>query len=144
MKLKINLLMLAWLGLNCSNVSAKLPKELECLTRNVYYESGNQSYKGKLAVALVTLNRVNHPNYPDTICKVVYQPMQFSWTKDSKLLATKVNNQQWFESFLAAKEAMSGSSALGSFSATHFHNIWVDPKWGLKRVAKIGQHIFYK
>lgn len=132
------------LSANAIAASSKLPKELDCLTRNIYYESGNQSYKGKLAVALVTINRAEDSRYPNTICKVVYQPWQFSWTRDTQLLSKKINNQQWFDSFLAAKEALTNRDVLGNFYATHFHNTSISPKWGLKRVAKIGEHIFYK
>jgi spore germination cell wall hydrolase CwlJ-like protein len=96
-----------------------------------------------LAVALVTLNRVDNPKYPDTICKVVYQPGQFSWTKNRQLLKQKINTTQWQKAKSAAIEAYMNRDALGSFLATHFHNATVNPGWKLKRVARIGGHTFY-
>lgn len=47
--------------------------ELICLARNIYYESGNQSHEGKVAVGMVTLNRVEDPRWPKSICEVVRQ-----------------------------------------------------------------------
>jgi spore germination cell wall hydrolase CwlJ-like protein len=35
-----------------------LQKELNCLTNNIFYEAESESFKGKLAVAQVTMNRV--------------------------------------------------------------------------------------
>ena len=62
--------------------------EIECLTRNIYFEAATEDGFGKLAVAMATLNRVRHPRFPNTICGVVYQgprikhktwACQFSW-----------------------------------------------------------------
>ena len=47
--------------------------ELLCLARNIYYESGDQSWQGKVAVGMVTLNRVDDPRWPKTVCGVVKQ-----------------------------------------------------------------------
>ena len=118
----------------------KLPKpqELECLIKNVYYEARGEPYEGKVAVAKVTMNRVNHPSYPKTICGVVYQPKQFSWTiKPSK---AKINPKEWYESTKASIEAYNIENGL---QATHYHNFTVSPKWNLQRVVVIGNHIFY-
>ncbi len=48
-------------------------KELMCLARNIYYESGSEPERGKIAVGIVTLNRMEHPSFPKTICEVVKQ-----------------------------------------------------------------------
>jgi spore germination cell wall hydrolase CwlJ-like protein len=58
--------------------------DLECLVRNVYHESRGESAIGQAAVAHVTLNRVRSPAYPDSVCGVVWQRDQFSWTNDGK------------------------------------------------------------
>ena len=49
------------------------PKELLCLARNIFYESGNEPEAGKIAVGVVTLNRVEDPRFPKTVCEVVKQ-----------------------------------------------------------------------
>lgn len=126
-----------------SNISAG-DTEFDCLVRNVYYESKSEPRNGKLAVALVTLNRVDNPKYPNSICRVVYQKGQFSWTANKQLLKQKINLEQWQAAKSAAIEAYMNRNALGLFSATHFHNYTVKPNWQLKLVAKIGNHKFYK
>lgn len=58
--------------------------ELECLVANIFHEARGEDALGQAAVAWVTLNRVRHPDYPKTICGVVMQPEQFSWTGDGR------------------------------------------------------------
>lgn len=118
-----------------------LDKEFDCLVRNVYFESRSEPEKGKIAVALVTLNRVDSGKYAKTICGVVYQKSQFSWTKNYSKV--KINIDQWEASKEAALTAYMNRNILGNFTATHFHNGSVNPGWKLKYVGKIGQHRFY-
>ena len=71
-------------------VSQDLNKQLLCMAKNIYYEAASESYEGKLAVAQVTMNRVNSPLYPKTICEVVYQKtgkcMAFSLPSSKSIL----------------------------------------------------------
>lgn len=137
--LVVGLLALTLLSAN-TPAAPKLPskKEFACLVKNVYYEARGESPQGKQAVAKVTLNRVKHKNYPKSICGVVYQKRQFSWTiKPSK---AKIDNKDWLDSMHAATKAYNSTKA---FPATHYHNFTVRPRWGLKKVAVIGNHIFY-
>lgn len=48
-------------------------KDVECLARNIFYESGGEPVEGKVAVAMVTLNRTQDPRYPSDVCGVVKQ-----------------------------------------------------------------------
>lgn len=123
--------------------SVALDKELQCLAANVYFEARNESFNGKVAVALVTLNRQDSGKYPKSICSVVYQKNQFSWTK--KFSKINVDKKQWNESKLAALTAIMNRDYLGKFNATHFHSIAVLPRWANKGkiVCAIGGHIFY-
>ena len=117
-------------------------KEFNCLVKNIYFESRGEPIKGQEAVALVTLNRVKSSNYPNTVCKNVYAPKQFSWVTNKTM---KVRDRvSWAVAEDVAYRVLTGNHGLGHFKATHFHSTSVSPKWGLKRVAKIGQHIFYK
>jgi spore germination cell wall hydrolase CwlJ-like protein len=61
-------------------VTSQDQKQIVCLAKNIYFESRNQSDLGQIAVAHVTLNRMNHKKFPNTICRVVFQKSQFSWT----------------------------------------------------------------
>lgn len=117
-----------------------ISQEVLCLANNIYYEARGESFKGKLAVAVVTLNRTKSPEYPSSICGVVYQKGQFSWTSKPHKV-TEWN--EYTDSLLAATLAMEDSTVLGDFKATHYHNTTVAPAWGLRKIAKIGRHIFY-
>lgn len=48
-------------------------KELQCLARNIFFEAANEPEEGKVAVGIVTLNRVEHERYPKSVCAVVDQ-----------------------------------------------------------------------
>lgn len=116
-------------------------REFDCLTRNVYYEARGEPFRGKVAVALVTLNRVDNPKYPKTICGVVYQKNQFSWTHLKPKV--KLDAALWQQAKEAALQAYMDRDILGVFKATHFHNKEVRPGWNLHKVARIGNHTFY-
>ena len=121
--------------------SPKLPKlsEFNCLVKNIYYEARGESAEGKKAVGIVTMNRVRSLNYPKTICEVVYQRKQFSWT-NKRMKKHKINEDEWQKSINAATAAY---NTVESFDATHYHNLTVSPRWGLKKLIKIGNHRFY-
>lgn len=126
-----------------------------CLTQAVYYEAGNQSRKGKEAVALVILNRVAHGHYPSTICGVVHQSMivgdkkicQFSY---HCLFHYTPNPKLWAESKAVAQKSLKNLFdrdiivLLGR--AQFFHAAYITPQWAKEkhRVAKIGDHVFYR
>ena len=59
-------------------------RELGCLVANVYHEACGEGPLGQAAVAHVTLNRLRSPAYLDSVCGVVWQKGQFSWTEDGR------------------------------------------------------------
>lgn len=52
--------------------------ELECMERAMYFESNRSSRDGMVAVGSVVMNRVNSPQFPDSVCAVVGQKGQFA------------------------------------------------------------------
>ncbi len=52
------------------NVSSK---DVDCLAKNIYYEAGSEPEEGKVAVAMVTINRVRDGRFGKTVCSVVDQ-----------------------------------------------------------------------
>ena len=108
-------------------------REFDCLVRNVYQEARGEPYKGKVAVALVTINRTKSERFPSTICGVVYQRGQFSWTRN--YAKVRVDPVVWQAAKDAAFSAYMGVETLGGFKATHFHNTSVNPGWKMKKVA---------
>ena len=131
-------------------VAESYNQQVECLAKNIYYESASEAYEGKLAVAQVTLNRVNSPQYPHDVCSVVYQKTQgtcqFSWTCNNVDTLVK-NKYQWEESLLIAKRALTQPvlhDIIAKTNALYYHAVYVNPGWNkTKVVARIGNHIFY-
>ena len=125
-------------------------KQVRCLADNVYFESQGQPSIGQSAVAHVTLNRVERSDYPNTICKVVYQKRcakrakdrrkfahngctaQFTWTWDGKPDGIylyhrngKFNGKAYDAYYIAAYEAISallGLSEDPTKGASHYYN----------------------
>ena len=136
-------------------VSADFNKQVDCLAKNIYYEAATESYEGKLAVAQVTMNRVNSPQYPKDICSVVYQKTvdqqlkticQFSWTCMVKELVIR-DKYAWEESQMIAKRALTEPflhDTIAQSNALYYHAVYVKPGWNKTKVVKqIGNHIFY-
>ena len=124
-------------------------KEKHCLAKNIYYESKHEPEEGMVAVGLVTINRSNHPSYPDNICDVVYQKKksrcQFSWVC-KKISQPKKSDPEWQESLRIADKLVNGEYdhwRKKYAKSLHFHATYVNPKWKKQRIARTGQHIFY-
>jgi spore germination cell wall hydrolase CwlJ-like protein len=112
---------------------------------NIYYESRGEDFKGKMAVAHTTLNRVESDLFPDTICDVVWQKNQFSWTNDDDLELYK-NDVEWMSSAIAAIHALHISSEDLTNGALFFHANYINrPSWAKKMeiTLKHGGHTFY-
>lgn len=128
-------------------------KDLECLSTNIYWEAGNQSFEGKVAVAQTTLNRVKDGRFGKSVCDVVYSRTmihgkvlcQFSWVCENKRRVIPIHDKQWVESEEVAKKVLFENFKLsGLADSLYFHADYVNPKWGKERIAKIDRHIFYK
>jgi spore germination cell wall hydrolase CwlJ-like protein len=129
--------------------------DLQCMAENIYYEAGNQSYAGKIAVGQVVLNRVKAPGYPRSICGVIYDgsqnvktsACQFSWTCAEHKGIDK-SSSFWNESQKAAKELLTKKDMAIDITegALNYHANYVKPAWSktLTFVAQIDQHLFYR
>lgn len=125
-------------------------RDLECLTAAVYYEARGESAAGQAAVAQVILNRVSDPRFPKSVCAVVYQGAggrgcQFSFACDG-VLDRAGGGAAWDRARRVATRALSGFVMAEVGNATHFHATRVSPGWGagLRQVAQIGLHVFYR
>jgi spore germination cell wall hydrolase CwlJ-like protein len=126
--------------------------EENCLARAIYFEARSESELGQIAVAKVVLNRVKDPEYPKTICGVVYQgsgrrnSCQFSFACDG--LPDDVKSAAaWSQAKRLAKKTIAGDAKVAALTtATNYHADYVKPKWAksMKRLVKIGRHIFYE
>ena len=124
-------------------------RALLCLTQAVYYEAGFEPVDGRRAVAQVVLNRMRHPAFPKSVCGVVYQNngriCQFTFVCDGALYRAPARDA-WRRAEEVARSALAGFVDTSVGAATHYHADYVAPRWAplLAKVAKIGQHIFYR
>jgi spore germination cell wall hydrolase CwlJ-like protein len=132
--------------------AADRTRQLDCLTRNIYWESANEPFEGKVAVAQVTINRVDSGKFARDICGVVYQKnvvydrviCQFSWNCDGSSVRKPIYPAHWKESEEVAKKVLLEGFRLPSMkNALYFHADYVNPQWGKPKVGKFGRHIFY-
>lgn len=125
-------------------------RELDCLAANIYYESRNQPMIGQLAVGLTTLVRLQRANWPDSICKVVKQPKQFSWVGNEYKQRGRPTNSDmaYLHAQNLASRILSGdyNNVLDVFYPSHYHTVAVNPSWNrnMAKLARINDHIFYE
>jgi N-acetylmuramoyl-L-alanine amidase len=132
--------------------------EVKCLALNIYHEARNQPLVGKLAVAQVTINRVNNNRFPNSVCAVVRQGFyynkspiinkcQFSWWCDGKSDKPK-DKASWQQIQILADKIYTGFFDGIDIvkGATHYHASYVKPYWAKdkQKLIKIKNHIFYK
>uniref|UniRef100_UPI00398941C6 cell wall hydrolase n=1 Tax=Psychrobacillus psychrotolerans TaxID=126156 RepID=UPI00398941C6 len=113
-------------------------KDLKLIANAVYGESRGEPYEGQVAVAAVILNRVEHPEFPNTVSEVIFQPLAFTAVADGQI---------WLEPNERAKEAV--LDALNGWDPTENAIYYFNPKtatskwiWSRPQIKTIGQHIF--
>ncbi|MBT2188006.1 cell wall hydrolase [Sphingobium sp. H33] len=127
-------------------------RALSCLTNAIYYEAANEPEEGQRAVAQVVLNRLRSPDWPNSICGVVYQGTerddlrcQFTFSCDGSM-ARIPNGDKWLRARRVAEEALGGKVFEPAGLATYYHTLTVFPGWATQMHASaiIGAHIFYR
>ena len=138
-------------------------EDFVCLQENIYFEAANQDVEGQAAVAWVTLNRMEHETYPNTVCGVVKQAKldtdgkpkkhkcQFSWYCDGKpdeVDESKVAQRAWEDANIVAQAtlvawAKKHRDSVGG--AIMYHADYVNPYWvdAYHLTKKVGDHLFY-
>jgi spore germination cell wall hydrolase CwlJ-like protein len=128
-------------------------RQLDCLAKNIYHEAKGEPFEGKVAVAQVTLNRAASGQFPNDICKVVYQKnivyekvlCQFSWYCDQATVTKPKNTTAYKECQIVARQVLLEEFRLPSLNkALYFHATHINPGWKKEKVATIGNHVFYK
>lgn len=116
-------------------------KQIKCLADNIYHEARGEGDNGMLAVGNVTMNRVKSKHYPNTICGVVWQYKQFSWT----LNKPKINDiKSYKKSLKIANKAITGNDITNG--ALFFHTKDRIPYWAKSKkfIKRIKNHLFYR
>lgn len=150
------------LTIGCSSVYAMPPlgvdrEDMICLTQNIYFESRDQPLVGQVAVAFVTINRVDSWRYADSICAVVragYKPNRadchFSWYCDGQSdypHDNAIERKAWNTAKIIAKAVIRNRDYIvdPTNGSTHYHSNKVSPWWAPKiaYIGTIGDHLFY-
>jgi len=125
-------------------------RALLCLTQAIYYEAALEPKSGQAAVAQTVLNRVRHPDFPKSVCGVVYQGSQapgcqFSFACDGSRERPPIA-PFWQRAEAVAKAALDGAVEKQVGTATHYHADYVFPAWApeMFKIGQIGAHIFYR
>ena len=132
------------------SVNAKLMSDYdyENLCAIIEAEAGTEDIKGRILVANVIMNRVAHPEFPDTITDVIYQYVngiaQFSPVADGKIYSVTVTDdtREAVRQVMAGVDYSEGALFFIQKDASDKHNI----KWfenNLKFLFKYGVHDFY-
>jgi len=126
------------------STSGPLDSQLHCLAGAIYFEARGESLAGQLAVGQVVVNRSTSGRFPDSYCGVVYQRDQFSFVRGRSMPAIRKSSEEWREAIAIAQIAHQGAWESPVTDALYFHATSVAPRWRLKRLARIDNHIFYR
>ncbi|TRW98461.1 cell wall hydrolase [Paracoccus sp. M683] len=118
--------------------------DLDCLAEALYFEARGEGRQGQAAVAEVILNRVKSGRFPNSVCGVINQRSQFSYTIGGR--KTIRNRGTYLRVRQVAENALSGGTGNLTGGATYFHTPAVRPAWSrrFQRTVQIGRHIFYR
>ena len=114
----------------------------------MYWEARGEGDRGMIAVGSVVANRVASPQFPSTVCGVVYQggetpPCQFSWWCDGKSDRPS-DATQWARAQTLARDVIAGNASDPTGGALFFHSTRISNPWNRPQAATIGGHVFYR
>ncbi|HEX8644371.1 MAG TPA: cell wall hydrolase [Allosphingosinicella sp.] len=119
-------------------------EQAECLASAVYWESKGEPLAGQLAVAEVIINRSRSGRFASTLCGVITQRSQFSFVRGGRIPAPPRSAAAWRTAVAIAHIALDDLADSPVSTALFFHARYVSPGWRLRRLASVGNHIFYR
>ena len=125
-------------GGSSSGGSNYTSSDLYLLAKCIYAEARGESYTGQVAVGAVVLNRVDSPDFPNTIAGVIYQKNAFTAVSDGQ-----INLEPNQTALNAASDAMNGWDP--TYGCLYYYNPAVaTSSWifGRETVTVIGKHVF--
>ena len=116
--------------------------DIQLLARAINGEARGENYEGQVAVGAVILNRVKHPDFPNTIAGVIYEPGAFTAVSDGQINHPISEDSTVYK---AARDAMNGwdptNGCVYYFNPNTATNKWI---WSKTIVKTIGKHHFCK
>ncbi|WP_136068635.1 cell wall hydrolase [Modicisalibacter radicis] len=129
---------------------APLDDPITCLSRTIYWEARGAGDGEMEAVANVVMNRLGHPEFPNTVCEVVRQGSeqgncQFSWWCDGRSDSAH-EDEAYAGSKEIARRALNGTLADSTDGALYFHHKQVAPSWSNHyiKTAETTEFDFYR
>ncbi|HZF94830.1 MAG TPA: cell wall hydrolase [Allosphingosinicella sp.] len=119
-------------------------EQAECLASAIYWESKGEPLAGQLAVAEVIINRAASGRFAPTLCGVITQRSQFSFVRGGRIPAPPRTAAAWRTAVAVAHIALDDKADSPVSTALFFHANYVSPGWRLRRLASVGNHIFYR
>ncbi|MGE5606617.1 MAG: cell wall hydrolase [Bacteroidota bacterium] len=113
--------------------------DTELLARVIRAEAEAEPYTGQVAVGAVILNRIQNPDFPNTLAGVIYEPRAFESVSNGM-----VNRPPTESARKAANAALSGWDPSGG-AIFFFNPAKVGAKsyvWTRKIIQRIGKHVF--
>lgn len=122
--------------------------EYEDLLRIVEAEAGGEDKMGKMLVANVVLNRVEHESFPDTVSEVIFQSengiTQFSPISDGRFFRVKISEEtkEAVDAALRGEDNSQGALYFAARKAADEDKMrWFDQN--LTRLFAYGGHEFF-
>jgi spore germination cell wall hydrolase CwlJ-like protein len=140
-KVRLVIAVLAW-GFFLSTVQkaeANLTPSQQCHVENIYHESRGEGWLGWALVKATVENRVLDSRWPSTVCEVVYQDSQFSWTLDPQAVTD-------MPSWNRISKFVTEGSHSNFNGVTHYHTTAINPWWAssYEYIGTAGDHKYYK
>ncbi len=117
---------------------------IRCLAGAVYFESKGEPLSGQLAVAQVILNRAKSGRFPPDVCGVVKQRGQFGFVRGGQIPSINQNGASWHTAVAVARVALADAWDTPADEALYFNTPDRAPAAGIRRIAAIGNHVFYR
>ncbi len=126
-------------------------EDRRCFAANLYYEAGGEGEQGLIAVGHVVLNRLAQRPAGTTLCAVIYERMQFSWTRNLRRYEIVLGNStRWQQAIAVTDRVLAGETRDPTGGATHFYSLISyrkhGPSWARSRVetVRIVNHAFLR
>lgn len=132
-----------------SLVNHRFSNEILSLAKVMYYETGNRPKREWLAVGNATLNRLNHPEFPNTVHAVISQRGQYQWYHNHRLRGGRVFRPSEHPEIMATaaelyKQHLAGTRHDTTNGAIFFSSNGVRPAPRAVNPQRIGAHVFYR
>jgi N-acetylmuramoyl-L-alanine amidase len=121
-------------------------EDIKCLTDNIYFEArhADATIDEWTAITKVVMNRIKIDRFPSTICEVVYDKYQFSWTKNA-MSVTEYDRYMLANMFVKDFLRNYKPDSRANLTYDHYYaHAKVKPKWASAsfKTAVIGRHTF--